>query len=57
MKMIHTVCLGEMSVKTRTVVSQPEDASWPDDFAAALPYCPKCGTYPLPEAVKKEVTR
>ena len=54
MRLIHTKCLGSLKLVTRTIVSQPDDVTWPKDFTLQLLKCPRCDEYPSIDDIKKE---
>ena len=55
MKLLHTVCLTQLTLKKRTIVSQPDDKMWPKDFQLELPFCHGCGLFPPFDEIKKEL--
>lgn len=38
---VHT-CGGPVEYRPRTVIPQPDDPCWPQNFEAQLPYCIRC---------------
>ena len=51
--LVHIVCGTMVEIRDRTIVSLPEDPTWPVDFSYRLPYCPTCRQYPSFEEVKE----
>jgi hypothetical protein len=56
MRLIHTVCFNQLLLRKRTIVSRPEDKSWPADFELLLPFCTQCEVFPSFEEIKKELS-
>lgn len=50
----HVACLRPLRLTKRTVVSQPEDESWPKDFVMPVWFCDTCRVIPPIEDIKKE---
>jgi hypothetical protein len=57
MRLIHTACLKELELRKRTIIAQPEDHTWPNDFVLELPFCRTCGgVFPPLNEIKPEQT-